>query len=243
MKKTATAIVSCIAAAALAFSLVACGGSGSKQESESKDTVTEGTTSVQGATAGSNGYIETADETYTSGTWKATVTVKGYNSFVIELDAKDAPVTVSNFCNLAKNGYYDGLAFYRVVDGFCLQGGTKGNSASGNDASLSPILGEFSGNDVDNALADKFDEGTVAMARTNEMNSATSTFFVTLGENDAVGASLDGSYAAFGTIDSDGMKTVAKIVKDMAGKSADSMGVLENEKDMPVIETITIEQA
>ena len=73
------------------------------------------------------------DDPYASGVHHATLTVEGYDPVQITLDADKAPITVSNFCKLANDGYYDGLTFYRFQDGFCMQGGTKGNTASGND--------------------------------------------------------------------------------------------------------------
>ena len=169
------------------------------------------------------------------------VTVEGYDPFTITLDADQAPVSVSNFCKLASDGYYNGKTFYRFVDGFCMQGGTKGNSASGNDSSLTPIVGEFKTNGVDNALASDFKKGTVAMARTNAPNSATSTFFVTLGSGSSVGASLNDKYAAFGTIDDAGMAIVDKIVADYLPNVTDpSMGAIANESKQAKITSITI---
>ena len=266
------AIVATICAALLVFALVGCSSSSSESTDESEQTEqeeqaedeeeeeeeedtssededdatavqTDTSLALQGVAVGENGYIETPDETYTYGTWVATVTVTGYGSFDIELDADSAPVSVSNFCHLASNGYYDGLAFYRVVEGFCLQGGTLGNSASGSDDELSPIIGEFSDNGVDNELADNFERGVVAMARTSEANSATTTFFITLDSSDSVSQSLNGLYAAFGTIDEEGMSVVDAIVEATADKIDDSgMGIIEDEDDMPIIESITIEQ-
>ena len=149
-------------------------------------------------------------------------------------------MSVANFCKLANDGYYNGLAFYRIVDAFCLQGGTKGDSASGNDSALTPIIGEFSGNGVKNALAEKFQKGTVAMARTSDPNSATSTFFITLGSTEAVSKSLDGLYAAFGTIDEAGMQVVDSIVEKYAVYATGSAGAIDNPENMPKIESIAI---
>lgn len=231
MKKLLPALVAVLAAAVLAFGLAACGSSSSGKSSDSP-------ASSQGT---STSYTAKAEGPYSSGTHHALVKVKGYDAFAIELSADDAPVTVSNFAKLAQDGYYNGLAFYRVVDGFCLQGGTKGNSASGDDASLTPIVGEFSSNGIENKLASSFKKGTVAMARTNAVNSATSTFFITLASSDAVSKSLDGKYAAFGTIDEAGMKVVDKIVADsLPAVSDQQMGTISDESKMPVIESISI---
>jgi cyclophilin family peptidyl-prolyl cis-trans isomerase len=110
-----------------------------------------------------------------------------------------------------------------------LQGGTLGNSTTGSDSSLSKIKGEFSSNDVDNPLADSFGRGTVAMARTTDVDSASSTFFVTLSSSKSVQSTLNGQYAAFGTIDEEGMQIVDQIVLDYASYADDNMGGISDE--------------
>ena len=83
--------------------------------------------------------------------------------------------------------------------------------------------------------------GTIAMARTNDPDSATSTFFITTGEAASVGPALDGAYAAFGTIDEAGMATVEKIIADhLANVDDPSMGMISDEANQPVIKSITI---
>ena len=205
------------------FALAGCSGSGN---------------SSNGATGGA-GNSEPATEELLTGIHHAEVKVADFLPFTIELNADEAPITVTNFVNLADAGYYDGLTFYRIQDGFCMQGGTKGNNASGNDPALEPIKGEFSSNGVDNKLADDFKRGTVAMARTQAPDSATSTFFITLSSSYV--ASLNGSYAAFGTIDEAGMEIVDAIVARY-GSFADQadMGMIADEADQPVITSITI---
>lgn len=235
--------------------LAGCGGSSSSSaakstSSASKSTSTatksssstaQSTTAQQAAT--STDYVKSADasDPYASGKHHATVTVEGYEPFTIELDADAAPVSVSNFCKLANAGYYNGLTFYRFSEDFCMQGGTKGNSAAGQDDSIENIVGEFSGNGVKNALADDFKKGTVAMARSQDPNSASSTFFVTLDTSDAVSQSLDGQYAAFGMIDEAGMAIVDQIVADYLPKVTDpTMGAIAKEADQAKIQSITI---
>ena len=140
----------------------------------------------------------------------AQVKVAGYDPFTIELHAADAPATVLNFCYLASDGYYNGLAFYRIVPGFCLQGGTAGNTASGDDESIRAIQGEFSSNGVDNNLS--HERGVISMARTNVKDSATCQFFIC----HADATFLDGDYAAF-------------------GKMTDGFDVLDAIADVPVV--------
>ncbi len=223
MKKLTRVLALTALCALLCCMLAACGASSSASKSTDPNTV-----------------VTKASGKYASGTHHAVVKVEGYDPFTIELYADSAPVTVANFCDLAENGYYDGLKFYRIVEGFCLQGGTKGNSSAGNDSSLPPIIGEFYQNDVENPLADDFKRGTVAMARTGIYNSAKTTFFITLATTENVSLSLDGQYAAFGMIDDAGMQTVDAIVKDHLKYATGEMGAINNPKDMPVIEYITI---
>ena len=223
MKKLTRVLALTALCALLCCMLAACGAPSSASKSTDPNTV-----------------VTKASGKYASGTHHAVVKVEGYDPFTIELYADSAPVTVANFCDLAENGYYDGLKFYRIVEGFCLQGGTKGNSSAGNDSSLPPIIGEFYQNDVENPLADDFKRGTVAMARTGIYNSAKTTFFITLATTENVSLSLDGQYAAFGMIDDAGMQTVDAIVKDHLKYATGEMGAINNPKDMPVIEYITI---
>ena len=184
----------------------------------------------------------TAEGQYATGTHHATVTVQGYNPFTITLDADAAPVSVSNFCDLANQGFYNGKTFYRFVQDFCMQGGSTGNSASIVDDGITPIVGEFSGNGKANALADDFKKGTVAMARSSDMDSATSTFFVTLGSSSSVSQSLNGKYAAFGTIDEAGMAIVDQIVADYLPNVDDSSsGAISDEAKQAAITSITID--
>ena len=87
---------------------------------------------------------------------------------------------------------------------------------------------------------DHFKKGVVAMARSSNPDSATSTFFITLGSSDNVSYSLDRQYAAFGTIDRAGMKVVDQIVKNCAEADTDAMGGIANKDDMPIIKSITV---
>lgn len=230
MKKLSYFAIAMVLSAACACLLCACGGSSN----------TTATSSSKSSSSTTTTFTSKASGDYATGTHHAVVKVTGYGEFTITLDADSAPVSVANFCQLANDGYYNGLKFYRIVDGFCLQGGTKGNSASGQDETLTPIIGEFSDNGVDNPLADDFQRGTVAMARTGVMNSAKSTFFITLATTADVAKSLDGQYAAFGTVDEAGMKIIDSIVSDYLKYATGNGGAIGNPQNMPVIESITI---
>lgn len=220
-------IITC--GAALLLCLVGCSGSSSSSSSSASSASASASTS----------YTTEATGAYASGTHHAKVTVKGYDPFTIELDADAAPVTVSNFCFLASDGFYDGLTFHRIVEGFCLQGGDP--SGIGTGSTGTPIVGEFSANGIQNALADSFERGTVAMARTTDPNSATCQFFITLASSQQVSQSLDGQYAAFGTVNSSGMDIVGKIVDDYAKKATGQSGTIPDTSDQPTITSIKIE--
>lgn len=164
-----------------------------------------------------------------TGKHHAKIKVKGYGTISLELDADVAPITVSNFVNLAKEGFYDGLTFHRIISGFMIQGGDPlGNGTGGSDQN---IKGEFSANGVENNL--KHVRGTISMARSMDNNSASSQFFIMHRDADH----LDGQYAAFGTV-TKGMKIVDKICEDAV--VADDNGTVEPE-NQPVIKKIIVE--
>ena len=127
-------------------------------------------------------------------------------AITIELNEKAAPKTVANFLNYVNAGHYNGTIFHRVIPGFMVQGG--GMDANMNEKKTNaPIEIE-----ADNGL--KNDMGTIAMARTQDPNSATSQFFVNVKDNDFLnhsGKSMQGwGYTVFGKVTS-GMDVVQKI--------------------------------
>jgi len=173
---------------------------------------------------------------YASGIHHATVKVKGYDTFTIELNADEAPVSVWNFCTLAEQGAYTNATFHRIVESFCLQGGDPTGTGTGSGSYT--ILGEFSQNNVANKLADNYKKGTVAWARSSNANSASLQWFITL--SDSAASSLNGLYAAFGTISASDMAIVDKIVKDYLPKATGNSGTISSKSDQPVIESVTI---
>ncbi|UPW84491.1 peptidylprolyl isomerase [Lysinibacillus sp. Ag94] len=131
-----------------------------------------------------------------------TITMSNDEKIVIELEPSTAPNTVANFISLVKKGFYDGLIFHRVVPDFMIQGGDPlGNGTGGPDYS---IAGEFSLNGFKNDL--KHERGVISMARSRDLNSAGSQFFIMVNE----ATHLDGEYAAFGKV-IEGMETVDAI--------------------------------
>ena len=112
---------------------------------------------------------------------------------LLELYPEVAPLTVQNFQKLVQEKFYDGLTFHRVIEGFMIQTGDPlGNGTGGSETT---IKGEFSKNGVQNDL--KHEKGVVSMARSADMDSASSQFFICSDTNESV-SSLDGNYAAFG---------------------------------------------
>ena len=124
-------------------------------------------------------------------------------TIVIELDPSRAPVTTANFLRYVDDEYYDGLIFHRVIPGFMIQGG-------GFDVTLTRReTGETIVNESGNGLINV--KGSIAMARTNDPNSATSQFFINTNFNDALNARPGAQgYAVFGRV-VDGMDTVMRI--------------------------------
>ena len=155
----------------------------------------------------------------------AIIDIKDYGTIKVELNPKEAPITVENFVKLAKNGFYNGLTFHRVIKGFMIQGGCpKGNGTGGPGYT---IKGEFSSNGIPNTISHK--RGVISMARAYDPNSAGSQFFIMHKD----GNFLDGQYAAFGqTVE--GIEVVDKIAE---------VKTSPNDKPLTpvVINTITIE--
>lgn len=123
----------------------------------------------------------------------ATIEVKDYGTITAELYPNMAPNTVNNFITLANSGFYDGLIFHRVIDGFMIQGGDPNGNGTGGPGYK--IYGEFSKNGFDNNTLTHV-KGTLSMARGNMADSAGSQFFIMTED----GTYLDGQYAAFGTV-------------------------------------------
>lgn len=164
-----------------------------------------------------------------SGKHHAEITVKDMGVIKLELDADAAPITVTNFVNLAKDGFYDGLTFHRVINGFMIQGGDpegNGTGGSGKD-----IKGEFSANNgYNNPILHT--RGVISMARSTDPDSASSQFFIM----HADATHLDGQYAAFGKV-TEGMDIVDKIATETP--VIDSNGTVPAGYK-PIIKTIKI---
>jgi peptidyl-prolyl cis-trans isomerase A (cyclophilin A)/peptidyl-prolyl cis-trans isomerase B (cyclophilin B) len=148
-------------------------------------------------------------------------------TFRVQLFDKQAPVSVENFLRYVDEGFFDGTVFHRVIAGFMIQGG--GLTADMKDKKgHDPIK-----NEATNGLKNK--RGTLAMARTNDINSATSQFFINLVDNDFLDNKAGNyGYAVFGRVDS-GMEVVDAIAAVKTGNKG-------RYQDVPT-ETVTIESA
>lgn len=146
-------------------------------------------------------------------------------TFTVELFEEQAPISAQNFLRYAEEGFFDGTIFHRVIPGFMIQGGGL-TEDMGNKRGHDPIK-----NEATNGLKNK--RGTLAMARTNDIDSATSQFFVNLVDNDFLD-NRPGSYgyAVFGQVTS-GMDVVDAIAAVKTGNRG-------GHQDVPV-ETVTIE--
>lgn len=136
------------------------------------------------------------------------ITMDSGKTIRLELYPEIAPVTVENFLDLVKKGFYNGLTFHRIIPGFMIQGGDPSGNGTGGPGYK--IKGEFRSNGVKNDL--KHERGVISMARAFDPNSAGSQFFIM--HEDA--PHLDGEYAAFGKV-IEGLDTVDEIASVETG--------------------------
>ena len=202
-------------------------------ETEEQEPVSDEEAEKAGFTDGSDesdGETSTVLDTSSelTGIHHADISIRDYGDIQVELDADTAPITVTNFVKLAQSGFYDGLTFWRIMDGFMIQGGDpKGNGTGGADET---IKGEFSSNGVKNDIS--HERGVISMARSSDPDSASSQFFIVQSDS----TFLDGDYAAFGHV-TEGMDIVDEICKD--AQPTDNNGTIKAD-EQPVIESIKI---
>ena len=169
-----------------------------------------------------------SDEETLTGKHHAEIIVQDYGTIKVELDADQAPITVQNFIDLANSGFYDGITFHRIIEGFMIQGGDPNGEGTGGSGHT--IRGEFTQNGVNNTLSHT--RGAISMARSSAMNSASSQFFIVHEDS----TYLDGSYAVFGYV-TEGMDVVDAIATSVTAEDSNGTVAKENQ---PVIEKITI---
>lgn len=230
MKKIWKCISTCVVASSLIFVLVGCGQGKSNTPMPFSD-----------ATISGDGSEENLVEEVQPIDTKPIVTmvIKDYGTITLELYPEMAPNTVNNFITLANEGFYDGLIFHRVIQGFMIQGGDPDGIGSGGPGYS--IAGEFATNGFkQNTLSHT--KGIISMARTNMPDTAGSQFFIM----SADGTYLDGQYAAFGKVIS-GIENVEAIEKVKTNSSdkpledvvIESIRVDTNGVEVPVVIKIT----
>lgn len=199
-------LLSIVLLATCVFCLTACGKAKSDVDNTSGQ-VTSGNAEVRNVPLSipDEGVLTRESEGLLSGKYNIEIEIEDYGTIALTLDADLAPVTVTNFLDLVQDGFYNGLTFHRIIDGFMIQGGCpEGTGFGGSDRN---IQGEFSQNGIENNLAHT--RGVISMARSGDPDSASSQFFIM--HEDA--PHLDGAYAAFGEV-TEGIEIVDKICKD-----------------------------
>lgn len=208
--------------------LAGCGSGASGAASTSAASTSAASASAVPSSSASS-CVTSASGEYASGTHHATIEVEGYGAIKLELDADVAPVTVANFAKLAGEGFYDGLTFHRLIEGFMVQGGDpNGNGTGGSDEK---IVGEFSDNGHPNSISHV--RGTISMARSQAYNSASSQFFIMQADT----PNLDGQYAAFGHV-TEGMDVVDAMCE--AARPTDNNGTIAA-ADQPRIASVKMD--
>ena len=213
----------------LAFAATMLAGCGSKTDTTETTETTEATSAADETSDGAADTADTSEnEELLTGLNHVTIDVQDYGTISLELDADTAPISVTNFINLANEGFYDGLTFHRIISGFMIQGGDpNGNGTGGSEKT---IKGEFSANGVENDISHV--RGVISMARANDPDSGSSQFFIVHEDS----TFLDGQYAAFGHV-TDGMDVVDAICE--AVPVQDNNGTVAA-ADQPVITAVTV---
>ena len=213
----------------LAFAATMLAGCGSKTDTTDTTETTEATSADDETSDGAADTADTSEnEELLTGLHHVTIDVQDYGTISLELDADTAPISVTNFINLANEGFYDGLTFHRIISGFMIQGGDpNGNGTGGSEKT---IKGEFSANGVENDISHV--RGVISMARANDPDSGSSQFFIVHEDS----TFLDGQYAAFGHV-TDGMDVVDAICE--AVPVQDNNGTVAT-ADQPVITAVTV---
>ena len=164
---------------------------------------------------------EVKDSNLLSGLHYVRMIIKDYGEIVLELDADNAPITVTNFIKLVNDKFYDGKTFHRIITNVMIQAGET-------DEELESIKGEFKDNGINNKI--QHTRGTISMIRDEDNDSATSEFFITLIDS----PSFDGKYAAFGKVIK-GMNVVYRL--NNVEIIPETNGYIK-EENRPIIESI-----
>lgn len=220
-------IVAIIVIAAIGSTIGILSQKNGKNETESTYTTSMKTNTINNIS--NNNIIKEEKNMDSNANHHVTIVIKDYGTIKLELYPDKAPITVANFEKLVNEGFYNGLTFHRIMNGFMIQGGDPEGTGFG--GSSETIKGEFKANGVDNNISHI--RGVISMARSNNFNSASSQFFI-VQKNSTF---LDGQYAGFGRV-TEGIEIVDKICKDTPVVD-DNGTVLKN--NQPIIEKITME--
>ena len=219
-----------VLALVMLFAFTACKESASDVVTTDKDNNEFDFTDIMVGDLVNNGEKIDANATY-----YAYIGIEEYGAITIKLDQSQAPITVQNFVDLATSGFYNGLTFHRIMEGFMMQGGCPKGDGTGDSGT--DLVGEFLNNGYNNTLSHV--RGTVSMARGGSQyndylyyNTGSCQFFIVHEDS----TFLDGNYAAFGTVVS-GMDIVDKICTE--AKPTDNNGTIPKGQQ-PVIKSITI---
>jgi len=220
MKKTFRLILVLCLALMLAAGLAACNGD-TEQEYANGQQEPE-TPAVQAPTG------EPAD------LWEGEMTrvkieFEDFGDVIVELNHDAAPQTVDNFLSLVNDGFYDGLGFHRIIEGFMIQGGDP--SGDGTGGSGENIVGEFAANGIENPIM--HNRGVISMARSMDFDSASSQFFIMHQD----GHFLDGEYAGFGRV-VEGMDVVDAIAENTPVTDGNGSVAAENHPKMVRISVV-----
>lgn len=185
---------------------------------------TDDTTTTTNAAQASVGTVTSVTATH-----YADIDIKDYGTITVALDSTSAPETVFNFMTLAESGFYDGLTFHRIMEGFMMQGGDpNGDGTGGSDKN---VTGEFAANGIENPLSHV--RGAISMARSTDYDSGSSQFFIVHEDS----TFLDGNYAAFGYV-TEGMD----IVDAICAAAGPDDGTIPTDQQ-PIINSITVRSA
>lgn len=202
-------------------------GTASSAASESSDS-SAGSDQSAAPTAADNSLKEFSQDELLTGKHHVKMDIKDHGTVTLELDADQAPITVTNFIDLAKKGFYNGLTFHRIIPGQFVQGGDPNGDGTGSAGYN--IKGEFKANGFNNTLSHT--RGAISLARTADNNGGCCQFFIM----DADYTDFDGQYACFGYV-TDGMDVIDDICKN--AKVQDQNGTVDK-ADQPVISSVTV---
>ena len=227
-KRTQIIVIAVIAVCVVLITVIGILATGGNNETSNGAYTTTTSTNTGANTATDEIPKNSAPALDKSLTYYADIDIANYGKITVKLDQSVAPATCANFVNLAQSGFYNGLTFHRIMEGFMMQGGcpdgTGGGSAKEN------VVGEFLANGYENPLSHT--RGAISMARADPYNSGSSQFFIVHKDS----TFLDGNYACFGYV-TEGIEVVDAVCE--ASEPIDGNGTIPASAQ-PIINSITI---